>query len=125
MITQAIIQKKVEIFDKNPVRDFIYVEDVAQANVDALESNVKCGFYNVGSEIQTTIRELCNLILEIKQSNLEVKYKPYSKDDARQFVQNRIGSAKKAEDEIGFKYKYTLREGLLKLTEWRDKNITI
>jgi UDP-glucose 4-epimerase len=34
-------------------------------------------------------------------------------------VQNRIGSRKKAEEEIGFKYKYTLEEGLLKLIDWR------
>ena len=34
-------------------------------------------------------------------------------------VKNRIGSRKKAEEELGFKYKYELREGLQKLIEWR------
>ena len=60
--------------------------------------------------------------MRLKESDLKVTYKPYSADDARQFVQNRIGSKVKAEKEIGFNYKYTLEEGLLKLIEWRDSN---
>jgi len=108
--------------DGSQAYDFIYVEDVARANIDALESDVKIGFYNVGSEVQTSIKELCDLILELKKSNLKVIYKPYSADDARQFVQNRIGSAKKAKEDIRFSYKYSLRDGVLKLIEWREQN---
>lgn len=105
--------------DGSQAYDFIYVEDVARCNVQALKSDMKFGMYNVGTEVQTSIRELCDLILELKNSDLKVTYKPYSADDARALVQNRIGSRKKAEDEIGFLYKYTLREGLQKLIEWR------
>ena len=75
--------------------------------------------YNVGTEIQTSIKELCELILELKSSALKVKYKPYSDDDARSMVKNRIGSRKKAEEELNFKYKYSLKDGLLKLIDWR------
>ncbi len=105
--------------DGSQAYDFIYVEDVARANIAALESNVKHGFYNVGTEVQTSIKELCDTILDLKQSQLKVKYVPYSQDDARQFVQNRIGSRQKAEKELDFKYKYSLREGLQKLIDWR------
>ena len=75
--------------------------------------------YNVGTEVQTTINQLCELILELKQSSLKVRYNPYSEDDARAMVKNRIGSKKKAEQELGFKYKFGLREGLQKLIDWR------
>jgi UDP-glucose 4-epimerase len=105
--------------DGSQAYDFIYVEDVARCNVDALKSDVHFGMYNVGTEVQTSIKELCDLILELKNSDLKVIYKPYSADDARALVQNRIGSRVKAEKEIGFKYKYSLREGLLKLIDWR------
>lgn len=105
--------------DGSQAYDFIYVEDVARCNVQALKSDVKFGMYNVGTEVQTSIRELCDLILELKNSKLEVAYKPYSADDARALVQNRIGSREKAEEELGFLYKYSLREGLLKLIDWR------
>jgi UDP-glucose 4-epimerase len=105
--------------DGSQAYDFIYVEDVAKANVDALLSNVKLGFYNVGTEVQTSIKQLCDTILQLKKSELQVDYKPYSADDARQLVQNRIGSRQKAEQELNFKYGYSLEQGLQKLIDWR------
>ena len=111
--------------DGSQAYDFIYVEDVARCNVQALKSNQSFGFYNVGTEVQTSIKQLCDLILSLKKSDLKVTYKPYSADDARALVQNRIGSAVKAEKELGFKYKYTLEQGLTRLIEWRDKNHAI
>jgi UDP-glucose 4-epimerase len=101
--------------------DFIYVEDVARCNIQALKSAVDHGFYNVGTEIQTSIKDLCDKILKLKNSTLKVKYNPYTKDDARALVQNRIGSRKKAENEIGFLYKFSLEQGLKKLINWRIK----
>ena len=106
--------------DGSQAYDFIYVEDVARCNISAVESDIKHGFYNVGTEVQTTIKELCNSILKLKASELDVIYKPYSEDDARALVQNRIGSAVKAKEEIGFQFKFSLDEGLKKLIEWRD-----
>lgn len=108
--------------DGSQAYDFIYVEDVARCNVAALKSETKHGFYNVGTEVQTTIKQLCNTILALKQSSLSVTYVPYSADDARALVQNRIGSAVKAEKELGFRYKYSLEQGLNRLIEWRDKS---
>jgi UDP-glucose 4-epimerase len=107
--------------DGSQAYDFIYVEDVARSNIDAVQSNIKLGFYNVGTEVQTTIKELCNAMLKLKNSDLKINFIPYSADDARQLVQNRIGSRQKAEQEIGFKYKYSLEDGLKALIKWREK----
>ena len=107
--------------DGSQAYDFIYVEDVARCNIQALKSDVDRGFYNVGTEIQTSIKDLCDKILKLKNSTLKVKYNPYTKDDARALVQNRIGSRKKAENEIGFLYKFSLDNGLKKLINWRIK----
>lgn len=107
--------------DGSQAYDFIYVEDTARCNVAALKSDVSFGFYNTGTEVQTSIKELCDTILRLKKSDLKVVYKPYSADDARALVQNRIGSAVKAKQDLGFEYKYSLEEGLLKLIEWRDR----
>jgi UDP-glucose 4-epimerase len=104
--------------------DFIYVEDVARFNLLAMQSDINYGNYNVGTEKQTSIKELCDTILRLKESSLVVKYNPYSEDDARQFVKNRIGSNAKAKTELGFEPKYDLETGLMKLIEWRDKNST-
>ena len=106
--------------DGSQAYDFIYVEDVAKCNVDALNSDTKFGFYNVGTGIQTTIRQLCDTILRLKKSDLKVTYKPYNEDDARALVKNRIGSPVKAKNEIGFEYTYDLETGLNRLIRWRE-----
>jgi UDP-glucose 4-epimerase len=108
--------------DGSQAYDFIYVEDVAICNIKAMKSDIPFGFYNVGTGVQTTIKELCDTILELKKSDLKVTYKPYSADDARALVQNRIGSTVKAKKELGFMFHYTLKEGLNKLIEWREMN---
>jgi UDP-glucose 4-epimerase len=106
--------------DGSQAYDFIYVEDVARANICALQSETPYGFYNVGTAVQTTIRQLCDLILSLKQSELEVIYKPYNADDARQLVKNRIGSVDKAREELDFQYEFDLQDGLKKLINWRE-----
>ena len=50
--------------DGSQAYDFIYVEDVARCNVMALTSAATFGFYNVGTEVQTTIKTLCDTILQ-------------------------------------------------------------
>jgi UDP-glucose 4-epimerase len=108
--------------DGSQAYDFIDVEDVGRCNVLALQSETTDEFYNVGTGIQTSIRELCNTILDLKQSKLEVTYNPYSADDARRMVQNRIGCPKKAQQDLGFTYQYDLRNGLQRLIDWRAQH---
>src|SRR6056297_2989570 len=98
--------------DGSQAYDFIYVEDIARANVLALKSSQTDQFYNVGTGVQTSVKQLCDTILELKNSDLKVSFKPYNEDDARQLVKNRIGSIEKARDELQFEYKYTLHDGL-------------
>ncbi|KZZ47987.1 NAD-dependent dehydratase, partial [Oleiphilus sp. HI0118] len=108
--------------DGSQAYDFISVQDVARCNVLAMQADATDEFYNVGSGVQTSIKELCDLILELKESDLKVTYKPYSEEDARRMVQNRIGCPKKATNDLGFVYKDALRDGLLNLIAWRDEN---
>jgi len=108
--------------DGSQAYDFIDAEDAGRCNVLALESDVSDEFYNVGTGVQTSIKQLCDMILEMKNSDLVVKYNPYSEDDARQMVQNRIGDPKKAQIDLGFKFNYDLKSGLSRLVNWREEN---
>lgn len=105
--------------DGSQAYDFVTAQDAARCNVLALRSDIDDEFYNVGTGVQTSIRELCNMILELKGSDLKVTYKPYSADDARRMVQNRIGSPEKASRDLGFDHTDGLRDGLLNLINWR------
>ncbi len=107
--------------DGTQAYDFIYVEDVARCNVLALMADIPYGFYNVGTEVQTSIKSLCDTIVQLKGSQLTVQYQPYSENDARAMVQNRIGAAGKAKKELGFEFQYSLEEGLKQLIDWRGR----
>ncbi len=122
----AVIMKMLDNLDKGiaPVvfgdgsqsYDFIYVSDVARANVCAMKSPATDDFYNVGAGTQTSIKELAEMILEITGSKLKIQYEPAGQT----FVTNRIGDPTKAENELYFRYTVELREGLEKLIEWRN-----
>lgn len=105
--------------DGSQAYDFIYVLDAAQANIRALKTDTKDEFYNIGMGTQTTIRELCEMILRITGKNVEIQYEPAGQT----FVTNRIGSTEKAKRDLGFEAKVNLREGLTKLIEWRELHL--
>ena len=107
--------------DGSQAYDFITARDAARCNILALKSEVVDEFFNVGTGVQTSIKDLCNLILELKKSKLKVTYRPYSAEDIRRLVQNRIGSTDKSENLLGFTYKDSLKVGLENLIKWRTK----
>jgi UDP-glucose 4-epimerase len=51
-------------------RDYVYVGDVARANVRALEEEVPSGTYNVGTGIETSVNRLHRLLLEASGKDL-------------------------------------------------------
>ncbi|WP_018124263.1 NAD-dependent epimerase/dehydratase family protein [Desulfovibrio oxyclinae] len=99
--------------------DFVYVGDCARANICAMKSDATDSFYNVGTGIKTSIKQLAELLLELTGSDLEIEYKP----GGLTFVKNRVGCPEKAEQEIDFKAEKQLREGLSELIEWRKNHI--
>jgi UDP-glucose 4-epimerase len=124
----AVIMKILDRLDKglppivygdgSQAYDFIYVSDCARANLCAMKGDTADTCYNVGRGIQTTVRELTEVILKITGSNLEIRYEP----EGTTFVKNRVGCIKKAEAEIGFRAQVGLKEGLEKLIEWRKNH---
>jgi UDP-glucose 4-epimerase len=125
----AVIMKMLDNLDKgiSPILygdgsqayDFVYVEDCAKANICAMKADTVDEFYNVGTGIRTSIKELAELILDITGSSLSVQYEPAGLT----FVKNRIGCPQKATEQIGFKATTSLREGLSQLIEWRKSHI--
>ena len=57
-------------------RDYVYVGDVARANVLALENEVPSGAYNIGTGAETSVNRLYELLQEIACKDLPPKYGP-------------------------------------------------
>lgn len=109
--------------DGTQAYDFLTARDAARCNVLALQAEAVDQFYNVGTGVQTSIKQLCDLILRLRDSKLSVTYNPYSAEDARRLVQNRIGSPDKAASDLGFMYEDDLTTGLRNLITWRQQHL--
>jgi nucleoside-diphosphate-sugar epimerase len=97
--------------------DFVYVEDVARLNLIAAESDVNDEVFNAGTGVQTSLNELCDLLLKISGSSLQPEHR-----EARKVanVQRRCASIAKAEKMLGFTPAVALEQGLRELIRWRQ-----
>ena len=102
--------------NKNPVifglgtqvRDFIFVEDVALANISAMKNNVNSGFFNVGTGITTSINQLAKIMIELSELKLEIQYEKALDGD----VNNSQADTSLTESILKWKYSVKLKEGL-------------
>jgi UDP-glucose 4-epimerase len=102
--------------DGSQSMDFVFVEDVARANLLALESDVTDEVFNIGTGVQTSLKQLCNLLLRMTRSDLQPEYR-----EARTVanVTARRAAAEKAERMLGFRALVHLEKGLRELIRWR------
>ena len=77
-------KKSPEIFgDGSQTRDFIFVKDVANANLSAMESEINFEFFNIGSQKSISILELAQIIIKKSGLNLKPEFKEPLQGDAK------------------------------------------
>ena len=112
--------KSISIWgDGTPTRDFLYVQDAVRGLMLAAEKYDEGLPINLGSDQETTINELVNLISKIIGFKGQIKWdKSKPNGQPRRKVSNKL-----AEEKLGFKSETTLEEGLQKTIEWFQKHI--
>jgi nucleoside-diphosphate-sugar epimerase len=101
--------------DGRQTMDFVYIEDVARANVRALESDVTDDVFNIASGRETSLNELADALLRVMGAGLTPEYGPERKVNP---VSRRLADVGKAERVLGFKAEVGLDEGLTRLVAW-------
>ena len=92
--------------DGTQFRDFVYVEDVADANIMSMDSEVNHEFFNVGTNTSITILQLAKTIIESAGLNMEPIFGPALKGD----VQKTIANIDLIKEKIGWKPTVFLEE---------------
>jgi len=67
--------------DGSQTRDFISVEDVAKANLLAMQNDIDFAFLNIGTGIKTSIRELADLMIRLSGKSLPAEFGKLPKGD--------------------------------------------
>jgi UDP-glucose 4-epimerase len=101
--------------DGKQTMDFIYVEDIARANVLGLASDVSDEVFNVASGTETSLNELAAALSRVMGRSVAPEYGPERKVNP---VPRRLASTEKAERMLGFRAQVPLEEGLRRLVAW-------
>jgi UDP-glucose 4-epimerase len=96
--------------------DFVYVADVARANLLAAASPVTDDAFNIGTGVETSLKQLALVLLKVMgREDLEVEHA-----EERQInpVGRRLADVARAHEQLGFRSSVDLEAGLRRLVEW-------
>jgi len=92
----------------NQIRDFVYVKDVAQVNLVAMKSNVKKGFFNIGSGKTISIKKLAEIMIDLSGLDLEPIFDKKLEGDIEKSQADTYLTSKM----LGWKSETILKDGL-------------
>ena len=99
-------------------RDYVYVKDVAEANLLCIESGANRA-YNIGTGVATDVNDICKLLAKSIGVKASPEYGPERAGDLRRSVLD----ITRAERELGWRPKHTLRQGLEKTVSFFRKQL--
>ena len=105
-------EQPVVFGDGKQTRDFTYVDDVVEANMLAMKSQVKFGIYNVGTGSSITINEMIAMLGRKLGKDIKPRY---VENKIKNYVQDTLADTGKAEKDLGFKAKVGLEQGIEKI----------
>jgi len=95
--------------------DFVFVADIARANLLAMQAPVSDRVYNIASGVETSLRELAQELLRAMGSDLGIEFGP---ERAVNGVTRRLADIVAARDDLGWQPRIDLAEGLRRLVTW-------
>lgn len=104
--------------DGSQTMDFIYIEDIARATLCALKTDTVNEVFNIAEGKETSLKELCVLMLKVMGSPLEPEYVPIPHDRKKVEVLRRRADVSRARQMLGFEAAVSLEEGLRRLVAW-------
>lgn len=105
----AIITKKSPVIfgDGTQTRDFVYINDITQANIKAMNSG-EFGVYNIGTGVATPLKDLAAMIMDITGINVIIDYQDARIGD----IMHSSADISKAKRSFGYSPEYSLHNGL-------------
>lgn len=101
--------------DGEQTMDFIYVDDVARANILAATVPVTDRVYNVGTGTEVSLKEVAGLLTRVMGGKSAVEHAP---PRAVNPVPRRMADTWLAREEIGFEAVVSFEDGLRALVSW-------
>ncbi len=101
--------------DGHQTMDFVYIDDVARANVLALASDVEDEVFNVASGTETSLNDLADALLQVMGSDLRPEHGP---ERGVNPVPRRLADTRRRSGCWGSSRRSALEDGLARLVDW-------
>jgi UDP-glucose 4-epimerase len=101
--------------DGSQTMDFVYVGDVARANLLAASAGVTDEVFNVASGVETSLLGLARLLIDVTEADVSVEHGP---ERSVNKVPRRLADTTRARERLGFEAEVELEEGLRRLVDW-------
>ncbi|MBS1917402.1 MAG: NAD-dependent epimerase/dehydratase family protein [Bacteroidetes bacterium] len=108
--------------DGSTTMDFVYVRDIAKANIAALQADVTDESFNIGNCVETSLKELLEVLLKVNNSHLQPEHR---EENSVNPVSRRLADISKAKRLLGFTPTVSLEQGLKELSEWYFEKIKL
>lgn len=122
VIISLLQDRQAQCTHGEQIRDFLHVEDVASAFVSLLESNVE-GPVNIASGQPIALKTICYTIADLlgKRHLIRLGVLPVPENEAPFLV----ADVQKLNQQVGWKSRITLEEGLKSTIEWWKQNLKL
>jgi UDP-glucose 4-epimerase len=111
---QMLMGERPTIFGRgDKTRDYVYVSDVVQANILALEQG-KNDIYNIGVGVETSDQQIFDTLAEVLGYKGAPIYAPYRKGEIHRICLDRS----KAQEDLGWSPRFSLKEGITAAAEY-------
>jgi UDP-glucose 4-epimerase len=101
--------------DGEQTMDFVFVEDIARANILAMKADISDQVFNIGSGVETSLNELARALLAAMESDLTPQHGPARKVNP---VPRRVAETSRAARLLGFRAQIPLQAGLRRTVAW-------
>ena len=119
-VRKALQGEPLTIFgDGSQYRNFIYVEDLAEGNVAALQAAATNKTYNLEGIRPITVKEVADTVQKLL-GDVAIEYKEGRPGD----FEGKIVSAERAKQELGWEPKVDFEDGVRKYIEWYKGSTT-
>ena len=118
--TQIFNNNDIEIYeDGEQTRDFVYIEDVVDATILALENEeANHQIFNVGSGIPTTVLTVAQKLKELYNSSIKINISGKSRTGD---IRHNYADLSKITNILGFQPRYSFDSGIYKFKNWVEK----
>lgn len=118
----VMLGEEIEIFGTGEqTRDFTFISDAVEANIEAFSKGVDGGVYNIGGGGRVKLIECIRLIEEISGRKADLRFRESQRGDAR----HTYADVSKAKKDFHYSPKIGIREGLTEHYNWLTDNLEI